>query len=246
MTVSALENVDVLNTNIRFYLEQDPTYIELMKNIEKAKEESCEVVIVTPSDVATASNYISNYKRISKNVEALRKNLVQPLTEKKAEIDAFFKSIPLQYEKELDRLEEELLDYKRQQEAKARKEAEAERKRLEEEAIQKGIAEEERRIKEAEAKGVPVENIAPVEPAIVPEVIPQTKKISQMNSSKVSTRKTKSFKVVDEKLIPREYLMVDEQKIRAERMKYDAVNLDGSQVKSTIPGVEFTYSESVV
>lgn len=290
MTITTIQNVDVLNTDVRTLLEQDESYIQLKQNIEKALEESAEIVIVTASDVNTASAYISNFKKISRQVESLRKQLVQPLTDKKAEIDSFFKSIPLTYDKELERLEQELLDFKRKQDAEAKAKADAERKRLEEEAIQKGIDEEARR-KERQSKidairesvsilapeqkeerilwlcktsydllptqdeiaymasitnAAPIANTAPVEPAIVPEVIPQATKISEMNASKVHTRKTKTFRIVNESLIPREYLMIDEKKIRAERNKYDACNLDGLLVKSTIPGVEFTFDESVV
>lgn len=246
MTITTIQNVDVLNTDVRTFIEQDESYIQLKQNIEKALEESAEIVIVTASDVNTASAFISNFKKISRQVEILRKQLVQPLKDKKAEIDSFFNSIPLTYDKELERLEQELLDFKHKADAEAKAKADAERKRLEEESIQKAIELEERRKQEAEALGFPVDELTPVEPAIVPEVIPQSTKISEMNASKVFVRRTKTFKIVDESLIPREYLIVDEKKIRAERNKYDACNLDGLLVKSTIPGVEFTFDESVV
>ena len=79
-----------------------------------------------------------------------------------------------------------------------------------------------------------------VEPAIVEEVERDERRISQMNSSGVHTRRTKTFEIIDESLIPREYLKVDEQKIRAERQKHDF------EAPSVIPGVSFSFSESVV
>lgn len=222
MTLTKFTDIDLLNTNIRTVLENDQQYIELTQNIETAIAESSAIVVLTESDVATAANFIVNYKKIEKEIEKVRKELVQPLVDKKAEIDAFFKSIPFRFEDELKRLNTEVLDFKRKAEAEARAKADVERKLLEEIAINDAIA-----------KGLD-------EPAIVPEVIPQTKKISEMNTSKVHTRKTKSFKIINENLIPREYLTVDEQKIRAERMKFDF------EAKSNIPGVEFTFNESVV
>lgn len=223
MTLSImLENTDILNTDIRCVLKNDPNYQELINNIEKALEESSEIVVVTESDVATASNYISNFKKIEKSLENYRKALVQPLVDKKAEIDSVFKEIPLKFESELKRLNKEILDFKTKIEQEARRKAEAERRRLEEEALNRAIVE------------------GRDEPPIIPEVIPQVKKISEMNTMKVTTRRTKSFKIIDGTKIPREYLMIDEKKIRAERMKYDF------EAKSTIPGVEFTFDESVV
>jgi len=222
VTLPKLADIDVLNTDIKTVLENDPNYLELLENIDKALEESSMIVVVTESDVAAAANFISNFKKIEKRIESYRKELVQPLMEKKADIDAFFKEIPSKFADELNRLNKEVLDFKIKLQEEARKKAVEERKRLEEEALQNAIKE------------------GRDEPAIIPEVIPQTKKISEMNTLRVTTRRTKTIRVIDEKLIPREYLIPDEKKIRAERMKYDF------EAKSTIPGVEFTFDESVV
>lgn len=228
MTLPKLSEIDVLNTDIKTVLENDPNYLELIENIDKALDESSMIVVVTESDVAAAANFIANFKKIEKRIESLRKELVQPLVDKKAEVDSFFKEIPSRFNDELRRLNKEVLDFKTKLQEEARKKALEERKRLEEEALQSAIKE------------------GRDEPAIIPEVIPQVKKISEMNAVKVHTRRTKTITIVNEALIPREYLMPDEQKIRAERMKYEACNEDGGLVKSTIPGVEFTFNESVV
>lgn len=228
MTLPKLVDIDVLNTDIKTVLENDPNYLELLENIDKALEESSMIVVVTESDVAAAANFISNFKKIEKRIESYRKELVQPLMEKKADIDSFFKGIPSKFADELNRLNKEVLDFKIKIQEEARKKAVEERKRLEEEALQNAIKE------------------GRDEPAIIPEVIPQTKKISEMNTLRVTTRRTKTIRVTDEKLIPREYLIPDEKKIKAERMKYEACNEDGTLIKSTIPGVEFSYEESVV
>jgi Skp family chaperone for outer membrane proteins len=228
VTLPKLSEIDVLNTDIKTVLENDPNYLELIENIDKALDESSMTVVVTESDVSAAANFIANFKKIEKRIESLRKELVQPLVDKKAEVDSFFKEIPSRFNDELRRLNKEVLDFKTKLQEEARKKALEERKRLEEEALQSAIKE------------------GRDEPAIIPEVIPQVKKISEMNASKVHTRRTKTITIVNEALIPREYLMPDEQKIRAERMKYETCNEDGSLVKSTIPGVEFTFNESVV
>jgi hypothetical protein len=226
--VASINETDVLNGDVKYFLENSPEYQELEKNIASALEESSEVVVVTASDVATAANFVSNFKKISKEAESVRKRLVQPLVDKKSDIDSFFKGIPAKYQDELNRLEKEILDFQRKEREEANRKAAEERRRLEEEALHNAIQ-----------KGLD-------EPAVIPEVIPEIKKVSAMNTSKVTTRKTKSFKIINESLIPRGYLIVDERKIRAERMKFDACNQDGTNVKSTIPGVVFTFEESVV
>jgi len=220
--IQLLKENDILKMDIKSFLESNKDYQNLIKGINKALEESAAIVVVTYTDVAAAANYVANFKRITKTIESLRREIVQPLIDKKTEIDGFFKRIPSLYESEQKRLEEEILQFKRKEEEEARRKAEEERKRLEEEALEKAIAE------------------GRDEPAIIPEVIPQIKKISELNESRITTRRTKTFKIIDETKIPREYLMIDEKKIRAERMKYDY------EAKSTIPGVEFTFEETVV
>jgi phage terminase Nu1 subunit (DNA packaging protein) len=226
--INTLQDSDVMNADVRTLLENNAEYLELCENIEKAVEESSAIAVVTSSDVAVAANFVSNFKKITREAEAVRKRIVQPLIDKKADIDNFFKGIPQKYQVELKRLEEEILDFQKKERLEAQKKAAEERKRLEEEALNNAI-----------------EN-GRDEPAIIPEIIPQARKISELNTSKVHTRKTKTFLIVNESLIPREYLMPDEAKIKAERAKFEACNPDGTLVKSTIPGIEFNYKEGLV
>ncbi len=237
--IQTMNETDILNGDVRFFLENHIEYIELLNKIETAISESEEIVVVTSNDVSVAAEYISNFKKISKNLEDVRKKLVQPLIDKKYEIDQFFKQIPVKYEKEIFRLEKELIDFKVKETNEARRKAEEERKRLEEEAIELAIIEEEKRIKEAKEKGIPIESLPKVEPAIVAEVITENLKISQLNSSGIKTRRTKTFRIINPDLVPREYLEIDEKKIKAERSKYDFDAL------SVIPGIEFTFYEAV-
>jgi hypothetical protein len=228
--IQTLNDVDILNADIKHYLEGNIDYQNLISGIDTALEESQAIVVVTASDVSAAANYISNFKKISKNVESIRKRLVQPLVDKKTEIDTFFKNIPLKYQDELERLEKELLDFKKKEQAEAQKRADEEKQRLEEKALNEAI-----------------EN-GREEPAIVPEVIPQTKKISELNSSKVHSRRTKKAVVVDFVKFVRSltddqiklYLEPNMKAINAERSKYDY------EAKSTLAGIEFTFDESIV
>lgn len=118
---------------------------------------------------------------------------------------------------------------------------EQERVRRQEEARLRELArreEEEARLREAEA----LENAGETEQAeqvisapIVTPIVVLPKAVPPMEG--VSTRKTWKFRVVDEKAIPRAYLMVDEKAIRC------VVRSLGD--KTSIPGVE-VYAEDVI
>jgi len=228
MTDLVTSKTNLLAPDFIDQLKASPKYVELISNINAALAESKEVSVFTLNDVSTASQYLKKLKNISAEAEAARKLTVQPLIDRKEEVDSFFKDIPLLVAGEIDRLSKELMAYKKREDGEARAKAAEKRKRLEEEALNNAIE-----------AGVN-------EPAVVPEIIPQETKLSAMNTVNVQSRKTKEYEIVDVNKIPREYLMVDEKKIKAERSKYPAVNQDGSEVVSTIAGVRFTYTEKVV
>jgi hypothetical protein len=230
MTIVSLENIDILNINIKSAMEDDEGYIELKKNIDQAIAESTELVIITSGDVNTAANYIANFKKIAATAENLRVQYKQPFLDKGREVDSFFNGIPLMFSDELSRLKNEMLDFKKKADAEAKKKAADERKILEEEALNKAIKQ------------------GNDQPAIVPEVIIQTRKISEMNSSKVHSRRTKKALIIDfvkfvHSLNDKEiilYLDANMKAINAERSKYDY------EAKSTFEGIEFSFEESVV
>lgn len=117
------------------------------------------------------------------------------------------------------------------EEARLRREAEEQaRKEAEERQLQEAIAAEQNGNKEAAEQilAAPVEVVAP--PIVLEKTVPKI--------AGVSTRKVFKFRVVNEALVPREFLMVDESKLR----KYG--NAMGEQAK--VAGVEFYAEDSVV
>lgn len=245
MTTTTLTQADIFNVDIKTVLDNDESFLLLKSNIEKAVKESEEIQVLTPGDLSNAAIFVKKFKKIASDTESLRKKIKQPFLDKGSEIDTAFKKIPEMFEEEQKRLEKGILDFKHREEVEARRIAEEERKKREEDAIEEGIKEENRRKKEAEEKGVPIEDIIPVEPAIVSEVIAKETKLSRLTSVKISSAKYKTFEIFDESLLPREYLMPNPDKIKAERSKFEATNQDGSEIKSTIPGVRFTYKEGI-
>lgn len=119
----------------------------------------------------------------------------------------------------------------REEENKKREEA----ARLENERIQKEHEEALAKAK-AENKEAKIEAPKTVEAELVePEPVQKVDHSSKTALGGVHTRKTMTFKVVDETKIPKEYFMLDEKKVR-QAMKDGVV----------IPGIEFFAKSSIV
>lgn len=107
---------------------------------------------------------------------------------------------------------------------------EQERLRLQAERKQERAAE------RAEAKGLE----PPIPQPIVPKVAPPAKTVTTTSGAKVTFRSVPKFEIVDEALVPREYLKVDEVKIGA------AVRSKLATEANPIPGVRIWVDQEPV
>jgi hypothetical protein len=159
-----------------------------------------------------------------KIVDTLRKSITKPLDEAKAKVMDLFRPITTNLDMAEKRIKEIVINYENEQERKRREaeaklQAEAEKKRIEamrkaEEARAAGkenIAEK----YEAKAESVPTPIIAP----------------TFERPKGFSTRTIWKYRIKDESLIPRSYLMPDEKKLS----KQATATHDSIQ----IPGIEF-------
>jgi seryl-tRNA synthetase len=143
---------------------------------------------------------------------------------------------------------------RRERERKAREEAEALQRKLDAEVAEanRKAAEEARRKAEEEARArkasaAEIEaakkkaeeeaaKIAVVAPTVVSPVVQDAPKVTRTESGSASQRKVWTFEVIDAAQVPREYLMVDEKRIR------DAVRMGTRD----IPGIRiFEESKTV-
>jgi len=174
------------------------------------------VAVATDSDLETAGKLQTEITRLLKDLETARMALTRPIDERKREIMAQEKELAAALEKELFRLKKLNCDYATRKAA----EAEAARRRIEAEARAQAEREQaaidEQARKSASLFGpaatfqpAPVQAPAPapVQPAAP---IPQAPRTSA--NSFVETWK---FDVTDQLQVPREFLVVDETKIRA-------------------------------
>lgn len=151
--------------------------------------------IETEAQLNEASELLRKIKTAYKTVEERRTFVVKPLNDQIRNINGWFKSITEPLVQAEDILKRKVLTFRQEQERIRL----AEQKRLEEEAAKKQAEIN----KLAEQKGVeaPVLN--------VPKLAELDKTVNTSTIKKVWT-----FEVTDLNLIPREYLVVDETKIR--------------------------------
>jgi len=153
------------------------------------------------------SQVLNYLKTQSTSLDKLRKHFKAPILESGKRIDTFFKAMTAPAKEAIEIVNDKMGVWWRIKEEERMKALEVARA-VESERM-KAEAERERIKTDMEAEGVEVEeeDLPPVpEAVIVPEVI---------QASATNIRKTWSFTVMDEKKIPRIYLKLDEQAIRA-------------------------------
>jgi len=152
------------------------------------------------------SQVLAYLKSQSTYLDTLRKHFKQPILESGRRIDKFFKELTNPAKEAIEIVNDKMGVWWRIKEEERRK-AEA-LARIAERDRMKAEMERERIKADMEAEGVEVveEDLPPVpEAVIVPEVI---------QASATNVRKTWTWTVMDEKKIPRIYLMLDEKAVR--------------------------------
>jgi hypothetical protein len=147
--------------------------------------ELTEYQVVDSETQQKASEYLSQLKKRIARIEDWRKFFTKPLNDQVSSINSMFKMQSEPLTKVYDTLKGSVNKYMDEEEEKARKAAEEARKK----------AEEERKKAEEEAKknNTPIEDIKPVETAVV-EVPAQT---IRTEAGKIVRKKTWTFKIID-------------------------------------------------
>jgi hypothetical protein len=214
-------------------MEQTPEIKEVNALALSIPEQAKQITIKTMADYTRASDIIMNIKAIRKKITETFKPIKQKMDAAKQEV--------LDQEKAADKplkeaeawLSPQIIEWNREQERIRHEEEDRLRKIAEDE-------EKERRLKEAvfaeqsgnqeEAEAI-INEPAYVPPVVVPKAVP---KVAGM-----SIRDNWKFKITNEKLIPREYLKVDEVKIgQVVRALKSATNIPGIEVynEGTVSG----------
>lgn len=216
---------------------------DLQAQSAKISEPAFKVTVVDGGSKEEAMILAKQIKTFTKQIEERRKTLTAPLVAQKKEIDDFAKKISTELLNAEAHLKSELIKWEQKLEAERRAAfLELEREKRERERL----LEEQKQNALLEKTGLELFGATPQQAAIVEEKLENLSAEHQENQifdklaaknieeNRVSgTRKHWTFNVTNEKLVPREYLMIDPRLIRA------AVQAGVRQ----IPGVEI-YEET--
>lgn len=180
-------------------------------------KQAMDMKIADDAGVGSASVVLKNISEMKKGIEERRKFFVAPLNDQVKKINELFKDIVFPLEEADKMIRGKVSTYRSEQAEIARKEQE----RLNREAAERQKA------LDAEAKAL---NVEPVKVA-APVVAPPPKSIGN-----VQTRKVWKFEITNRSVVPAEYLVVDEVKVRQAVMS-------GAR---EIPGVRIYEEETIV
>lgn len=197
--------------------ERDVEVESVVRSLDELKQEVNSLVIDDEAGYARASEILAQIARLKKRLEERRQFFVKPLNDQVKRINNLFKSLQEPLDRMDKKLRDAISDYRRQMEQKKREEEEFLRKKREILA------------RLAEKKGETVAPPPPVETMPIPAAV-------RTENGLVTTRKVWTFRVIDESLIPREYLVLDESRVR----KAIAAGV------REIPGLEIYQHEEVV
>jgi len=173
--------------------------------------------VTDPASLQKSSGILSDIATAKKRANDLRFSLTKPLDESKKRIMALFSPFIDQFEKATTIIKNKVRDYYFEQEEKARQ---AEKERLLAEAKQ-----------EEEIKKAQEEDREPVveEIPVIPEVKVPEKTVKGVAGGSMTVKKIWKFTIVDPKLIPEEYWIIDEGLIR-EAVRNGAREISGVKI----------------
>lgn len=205
--------------------QDDQEVIEVQTEVRTIADEARDLTIVDESTNSTALDLLSQARKYTRKIEALKKRWLDPLNAQLKLIRSDFDEMAAPAKEADQILARKTSEYRMKVAEAARKEQE--RLRLLAEKRQAAAA------AKAEAKGMEAPPVVP----IVPTVVPPAKTVETDCGAKITYRKQGHFEVVDAAAVPREYLSVDEKKVGA------AVRAGIATPENSIPGIRIWITE---
>lgn len=184
------------------------------------------IVVTNQTELDAAMSTVRTVKHLLKQVEARKKELIDPLNAQVKLVRDYANEIAAPLEAAEAHVKAQLVAYERElarsREEARRREAEEQRKR---EAEARAKLEEERKAAELEAMFATKEEsdlaeatIEATETRVHTELaITHAQNLAQIDAQKVSgARKVWTFKVTDLSLVPKEFFVLDEKKVRSQ------------------------------
>lgn len=187
--------------------------------------EMAESLTVTAKTVGDASDILSCISSSKKKLEGQRVGLVKPLNDHVKFINSQFKEWMAPLNEADSAVRSKMLTYQQEQNRIA-----AEARAVDDERIRAEHAEQARLTAEAEESGEPIQMMQPPVPA--PDIPAMPDRTTRSTLGTTTVRKIWTYEITNESAIPREYLVVDEKKIRAV-VKAGIRKIDGVRVFET-------------
>lgn len=230
-----------MSTDLELFSPQEVGHYERIgREIDRCANQLAAITINTPADAARLNDWLSAGKKAAKEIELYRRRQVDPLNDQVRAINAAWRPLTDSLAKfEADAKKKVVAWHQRERERVAREQAEAARREQEAATRQ---AEAEAAAARAKTQADRDKAVAGVEQAsqelmVARTAAPADAPTGIRSEHGTSTlRETWTFRVTHPELVPRDYLMVDERKLRV------AV---ATGVRGGIPGVEVFAEESL-
>lgn len=171
----------------------------------KALNEAVDLIIETDEDYQNAGNLKLRIKEISKTIEERKSSIIKPINEALAQIRSMFRPAEESCKTSDSIVTSKMIAYDDKKELEAKKKAESI-----ESKVESGYIKPETAVKQLEN-------------------IDNAPKGMKSVLGTVFIRKTKNVRIINESLIPREYLMIDMVKLRQAMLK-DGKKVPGAEV----------------
>lgn len=173
------------------------------QKIEKARNEEFNLLVLTKEDEEKAIELANRLNILAKATKEKKESITKPMLEALDNVRELFRPREGQIKSIIDSLKNKVLEFKQTERAKAEKEKEKIDKKLEDGKISQKVA-----LKRQQE-------------------VQEVEKTTSTESGKMTMKKRKVVKIINPELLPKEYLIPDEAKIKK-------VALAGVE----IPGVE--------
>lgn len=198
--------------NIQIVEEEKQQVEEYQTQISFVEEKANELVIETEEHMTVASDILNDLKKIEKAVAEKKKTITRPLMDALANTRNLFKPLEAGYASAKKTINDKMITYSEEQEEKIRKEKERVTDR-----VSRGTMRVDTAVQKLDEAG-------------------EVKTSFDGESSKTTFKKLKKVRIVDESLIPREFLVPDMKAISNAVIKN----------KIDVPGTEMYEQTSVV
>jgi len=191
--------------------ELETKLVEISNETLKIVDQNNKFVIRGEKSLTETSEFLVSVKQRIKRVEELRKWFVKPLNDQVKAINVKFKEASQPLEQVESLVGGKIVEYRKKEAEIIEQKRLADEKRQKDEfdAEQKRLAKEAKELKGQEKKDA----IAEIPKEFIPEVETKQKTVIKTDSGSLKTRKLWKAKIVDEMIVPREFLSVDMVKI---------------------------------